>query len=63
MSFGCATRLEAQATMALTRFLCERITPLGGPVDPEVYMIIAASSALGGSAEKQSVYFIYNNNN
>lgn len=31
-------------------FLCESTTPLGNPVDPLVYMMMAVSSGVGGTS-------------
>ena len=39
----------AEATTE-TKFMCDKTTPLGRPVEPDVYMIMATSSGLGATA-------------
>lgn len=40
----------------VTIFSCVNITPLGTPVEPLVYMIIAVSAALGITGSKKFIY-------
>ncbi len=37
-------------------FLCDRITPLGTPVEPLVYIIMAGSSGRGAAEDKVDCY-------
>lgn len=59
MSLDLMGTTSAKAFMVDSRFWCERITPLGMPVEPDVYMMMAGSLGLGGTeAERTNIQWV-----
>ena len=54
LSPGLNVAMLSRLDMAAMRFAWVSITPLGLPVDPEVYMMMATSSGVGGEASPAS---------